>query len=214
GEGLGGQVPQSRGPREIEDFVGWEIVGLRRGPQRPHSALGERGPQTRGPREIKDFVGWETRGPREIKDFVGWETRGPREIKDFVGWETRGPQEIAVVGCGFSGVGWGAWSPKIRRQFGINHPGMRAPGIMSRCFPTSLPATMGSSSPRDVRSRRPSSPTLASTWFTRSSLDRCHSARAWTWLGGKSRPPAALRLPSQRSSFASQSPSAGTALTP
>src|SRR5215472_7185942 len=57
---------QTRGPREIADFVGWE---------------------TRGPREIADFVGWETRGPREIADFVGWETRGPREIADFVGWE-------------------------------------------------------------------------------------------------------------------------------
>src|SRR5215471_5339660 len=34
---------------------------------------------------------------------------------------SRGPQEIAVVGCGLSGVGWGAWAPKIRRQFGINH---------------------------------------------------------------------------------------------
>jgi hypothetical protein len=33
----------------------------------------------------------------------------------------RGPQEIAVVGCGFPGVVWGAWAPKIRRQFGINH---------------------------------------------------------------------------------------------
>src|SRR5215467_2872464 len=43
---------QTRGPREIADFVGWE---------------------TRGPREIADFVGWETRGPREIADFVGWE---------------------------------------------------------------------------------------------------------------------------------------------
>src|SRR5215510_7092336 len=43
---------QTRGPREIEDFVGWE---------------------TRGPGEIADFVGWETRGPGEIADFVGWE---------------------------------------------------------------------------------------------------------------------------------------------
>src|SRR5215831_4553151 len=40
---------------------------------------------------------------------------------------SRGPQEIAVVGCGFSGVGWGAWAPKIRRQFGINHLGPTAP---------------------------------------------------------------------------------------
>src|SRR5215472_12599028 len=49
---------QTRGPREIEDFVGWE---------------------TRGPREIEDFGGWEMaraqagriRGPREAC-FVGW----------------------------------------------------------------------------------------------------------------------------------------------
>src|SRR5262245_35263864 len=54
---------QTRGPREIADFVGWETWG-------PHEAC---------------FVGWETRGPQEAC-FVGWETRGPREIADFVGW--------------------------------------------------------------------------------------------------------------------------------
>src|SRR5215471_9244380 len=70
GERFGGQVPQTRGPREIEDFVGWEFVGLRRGPQRAVSSMGERGPQTRGPREIEDFVGWEMQG-REIPGSPG-----------------------------------------------------------------------------------------------------------------------------------------------
>src|SRR5215510_15012421 len=69
-ERFGVQVPQTRGPCEIEDFVGWEFVGLRRGPERAHSSMGERGPQTRGPREIEDFVGWEMQG-REIPGSPG-----------------------------------------------------------------------------------------------------------------------------------------------
>src|SRR5499427_6178746 len=48
GERFGVRVPQTRGPREIRDFVGWEIVGTRRGPQRAHSSMGERGPQKQG----------------------------------------------------------------------------------------------------------------------------------------------------------------------
>ena len=62
---------QTRGPREIADFVGWE---------------------TRGPREIEDFVGWETPGPREIEDFVGWEMA----TRVSVSWD----DEAAVTAAG------------------------------------------------------------------------------------------------------------------
>src|SRR5215467_5534442 len=43
---------------------------------------------------------------------------------------SRGPREIAVVGCGFPGVGWGAWTPKIRRQASS---ALRGPVMAERC---------------------------------------------------------------------------------
>src|SRR5262249_21018242 len=40
---------------------------------------------------------------------------GPR-LRGMPRRRSRGPGEIAVVGCGFRGVGWGAWASKIRRS--------------------------------------------------------------------------------------------------
>src|SRR5215813_5073883 len=61
---------QPRGPREIEDFVGWEMA-RGKGPPRSGDATG----RIRGPHEAC-FVGW-IRGPHEAC-FVGWiGARGP-----------------------------------------------------------------------------------------------------------------------------------------
>src|SRR5215472_13063257 len=75
---------------------------------RPPGARPETGPRDLGSRGPRSGGADEERSERP----PGRE-RAPQEATP-----DRGPREIAVVGCGFRGVGrWGAWAPKIRLGF-------------------------------------------------------------------------------------------------